>query len=86
MAEAGENEIDSLKVRINACRACVGVLPGEPKQLVQLGETARVLVIGQAPGSKAHACGRAWSDEGLPHRLLPYRDDRVRCGMVAWRV
>jgi uracil-DNA glycosylase len=63
MARLGENEVDSLKAQINACRTCVGALPGEPRPLVQFGETARVLVIGQAPGSKAHAGGRAWSDD-----------------------
>jgi uracil-DNA glycosylase len=63
MGSRGENEVESLKAQINGCRTCVGALPDEPKPLVQVGETARVLVIGQAPGAKAHACGRAWSDD-----------------------
>jgi uracil-DNA glycosylase len=30
---------------------------------VQAGQGARVLVIGQAPGSKVHASGKAWDDD-----------------------
>lgn len=48
---------------IRACRACAGTLPHEPRPVVQAGVGARVLVIGQAPGSKVHASGRAWDDD-----------------------
>lgn len=48
---------------IRACRVCDGRLPHEPRPVVQAGAGARILVIGQAPGSKVHASGRAWDDD-----------------------
>lgn len=55
--------LDTLLSEIRACRACAGLLPHDPRPVVQAGEQARVLVIGQAPGSKVHASGRAWDDD-----------------------
>lgn len=48
--------------QIAACRACAGRLPHPPRPVVQAGLGARVLIIGQAPGSKVHASGVAWDD------------------------
>lgn len=55
--------LETLLRDIRACRACAGALPHEPRPVVQAGESARVLVIGQAPGSKVHASGKAWDDD-----------------------
>ena len=55
--------LDALLRDIRACRACAGLLPHEPRPVVQAGEGARVLIIGQAPGSKVHASGKAWDDD-----------------------
>lgn len=55
--------LDILLEDIRSCRVCAAALPHEPRPVVQAGETARVLVIGQAPGSKVHASGRAWDDD-----------------------
>ncbi|MDD3800299.1 MAG: uracil-DNA glycosylase family protein [Novosphingobium sp.] len=48
---------------IQACRLCEAALPHDPRPVVQAGQGARVLVIGQAPGSKVHASGKAWDDD-----------------------
>lgn len=48
---------------IRACRVCAGSLPHEPRPVVQAGTSARILVIGQAPGSKVHASGHAFDDD-----------------------
>jgi uracil-DNA glycosylase len=55
--------LDTLLSDIRACRVCAKALPHEPRPVVQAGEGARVLIIGQAPGSKVHASGRAWDDD-----------------------
>ncbi|WP_443478104.1 uracil-DNA glycosylase family protein [Novosphingobium aerophilum] len=56
-------DLPELLEAIRACRACRRVLPHEPRPVVQAGRGARILVIGQAPGSKVHASGRAWDDD-----------------------
>lgn len=55
--------LDALLRDIRACRACADMLPHEPRPVVQAAENARVLIIGQAPGSKVHASGKAWDDD-----------------------
>lgn len=60
-APAGES-LDDLLAAIRACRACEGVLPLGPRPVVQAAATARLLIVGQAPGAKVHASGIPWSD------------------------
>ncbi|MCT2398045.1 uracil-DNA glycosylase family protein [Novosphingobium mangrovi (ex Huang et al. 2023)] len=55
--------LNTLLEDIRACRLCEATLPHDPRPVVQAGEGARVLVIGQAPGSKVHASGKAWDDD-----------------------
>lgn len=55
--------LDNLLRDIRTCRACSAVLPHEPRPVVQAAPGARLLVIGQAPGSKVHASGKAWDDD-----------------------
>lgn len=44
-----------------ACRVCTD-LPLGPRPVVQASATARLLIIGQAPGSRVHATGIPWDD------------------------
>ncbi|VWX59721.1 uracil-DNA glycosylase family protein [Sphingorhabdus sp. 109] len=46
---------------IRACTICTG-LPLGPKPLVQADSAARILLVGQAPGSKTHEKGRPFDD------------------------
>jgi uracil-DNA glycosylase len=55
--------LDALLAEIRACRACAGVLGHEPRPFVGASGSARLLIIGQAPGSKVHASGIGWDDE-----------------------
>ena len=48
---------------IRACRLCEAALGFAPRPIVQAGRGARLLIIGQAPGSKVHASGMAWDDD-----------------------
>lgn len=47
---------------ISACQVCADNLPLGPRPVLQMGTSARVLVIGQAPGRKVHQSGVPWSD------------------------
>ncbi|PEQ14422.1 IclR family transcriptional regulator [Novosphingobium sp. PC22D] len=59
---AAPDALDDLLARIRACRACAGQLAHEPRPFVQAAPGARLLIIGQAPGSKVHASGIGWDD------------------------
>jgi len=48
---------------IRNCQVCARHLPLGPRPIVQAGNQARILVIGQAPGSKVHASGVPWQDQ-----------------------
>ena len=47
---------------VRACRICEAELPFGPRPVVQLASTARLLIVGQAPGSKVHRSGIPWND------------------------
>lgn len=47
---------------ISACRVCQQHLPGGVRPVVQFSSAARLLMIGQAPGSKVHQSGIPWDD------------------------
>jgi len=47
---------------VRACRICEAELPLGARPIVQLASTARLLIIGQAPGSKVHESGIPWND------------------------
>lgn len=47
--------------RARACRACTD-LPLGPRPVVQAHSSARVLIVGQAPGLKVHRSGIPWDD------------------------
>lgn len=52
---------ETLLSRMAACRVCEGGIP-EPRPVFRLSPTARILVVGQAPGRKVHATGIPWND------------------------
>lgn len=54
--------LDSLLAEVRACRACDEVLPMGPRPVVQISAAARILIAGQAPGTKVHASGIPFSD------------------------
>lgn len=47
---------------IRACRLCAGDLPHGPRPVVQAHPSARLRIIGQAPGRKVHETGIPWDD------------------------
>lgn len=52
----------SLETEIAACRLCADHLPNGVRPVVSFSSSARLLIIGQAPGSKVHQSGIPWDD------------------------
>lgn len=53
--------LDQLVSQIRKCTLCEG-LPLGPKPIVQASTSARILIVGQAPGRITHVKGRAFDD------------------------
>lgn len=47
---------------IASCRLCEQHLPLGPRPVVRIKRTAKILIIGQAPGTKVHETGIPWND------------------------
>jgi uracil-DNA glycosylase len=47
---------------VRACRVCAEHLPLGPRPVLRASRTARLLIIGQAPGTRVHATGIPWND------------------------
>ncbi len=54
--------LELLLAEIRACRVCEPALPLGARPVLAASVTARVLLIGQAPGAKVHASGVPWDD------------------------
>ncbi|TVR83178.1 MAG: uracil-DNA glycosylase family protein [Rhodospirillales bacterium] len=64
MNDIGEREfrLREQLVQVRACRRCEGALPLGPRPVLSLTGTARLLIIGQAPGTRVHETGVPWND------------------------
>lgn len=54
--------LDTLLHEIRDCRLCAAHLPLGPRPVLRAGATARLLIVGQAPGTRVHASGVPWDD------------------------
>lgn len=65
MSHAGGEDaalaLRNLLAEVRACTLCKG-LPLGPRPVLRAESTARILVIGQAPGTRVHASGIPWDD------------------------
>ena len=52
----------SLLAEIRACTICAAHLPHGPRPIVQAHASARILIVGQAPGRKVHDSGIPFND------------------------
>lgn len=62
-------DLHVITARARACRLCRDQpapgkppLPHEPRPVLQVSSTARLLIAGQAPGTRVHASGRPFTD------------------------
>jgi len=58
----GEAQLAALLRDIRACRVCADAFPHAPRPVVQAAPTARLAIVGQAPGVRVHASGRPFTD------------------------
>lgn len=54
--------LQSLLESIRACRICADHLPLGANPVLRADTSARILIVGQAPGTKVHATGIPWND------------------------
>lgn len=55
--------LEGLLQQIRSCRICEDQLPLGPKPVLRANASARLLIVGQAPGTKVHASGIPWNDQ-----------------------
>lgn len=54
--------LDRLLREVRVCRICAADLPLGPRPVLRAGADARLLIVGQAPGTRVHASGVPWDD------------------------
>ncbi|MCA9575818.1 MAG: uracil-DNA glycosylase family protein [Polyangiales bacterium] len=59
--------LKQLLSEVRACEVCKEHLPLGPRPVLRASATARLLVIGQAPGTKVHESGIPWDDASGDH-------------------
>jgi uracil-DNA glycosylase len=52
----------ALVAEIRRCTACAAHLPQGPRPVLRVEASARILVVGHAPGARVHASGVPWDD------------------------
>ncbi|MFT2092356.1 uracil-DNA glycosylase family protein [Paraglaciecola sp. 2405UD69-4] len=52
----------SILNKIRLCSECAEYLPFEPRPILQFSSKAKIIIVGQAPGIKAHDNHKPWSD------------------------
>jgi uracil-DNA glycosylase len=54
--------LEELLGEVRACRVCAAQLPLGPRPVLRAAASARLLIIGQAPGTRVHETGIPWND------------------------
>jgi uracil-DNA glycosylase len=57
-----DNRLQKLLAEVRACHVCERYLPLGPRPVLRADARARVLIVGQAPGTRVHATGVPWND------------------------
>lgn len=55
-------KLETLLQKVRSCSLCEHELPCKPRPVLRAKETARILIVGQAPGKKVHESGIPWND------------------------
>jgi uracil-DNA glycosylase len=53
---------ETLLVEARACSRCAAHLPYGPRPVLRAARSARLLIVGQAPGRRVHETGIPWND------------------------
>jgi uracil-DNA glycosylase len=62
MPEPKHASLEAPLASVRSCRACEASLPLGPRPVLRAAATARVLVVGQAPGVRVYRSGIPWDD------------------------
>ena len=62
MSRPDEAALQALLAEVRACRLCEAQLPLGPRPVLRAAVTARLLIVGQAPGTRVHETGIPWND------------------------
>ena len=62
MPDPAYSTLEALLTAVRACRACEAHLPLGPRPVVRAAASARILIVGQAPGLRVHTTGLPWDD------------------------
>lgn len=62
LAMTAHQDLAGLLAEVRSCRACEAHLPLGPRPVLQAEASARILVVGQAPGVRVHNSGVPWDD------------------------
>jgi len=61
-AASAQRRLTALLKEVRACRSCAAALPFPPRPVLRASASARLLVVGQAPGTRVHETGIPWND------------------------
>lgn len=56
------DSLAALLREVRACTVCAAHLPFPPRPILRASTTARLLIVGQAPGTRVHESGIPWND------------------------
>lgn len=59
---AAERALNRILAEARACRLCAAELPLGPRPVLRAAASARLMIIGQAPGTRVHETGIPWND------------------------
>jgi uracil-DNA glycosylase len=62
MAKGDDRAFSALLAEVRSCRICAAALPLGPRPVLKVERCARLLIVGQAPGTSVHATGIPWND------------------------
>ncbi len=57
-----QNDLENLLSEIKRCTACEADLPLGPNPVVRAAASAKIMIIGQAPGTRVHKTSIPWND------------------------
>ncbi len=59
---AKRKNLDALLCEVRACEVCAYHLPFPPKPILTAGHSAKIMIVGQAPGRRVYETGIPWND------------------------
>jgi len=62
MMENSGNDFAKMLAEARACTRCAGFLPNPPKPILRGLPSAKLLIVGQAPGRRVYETGIPWND------------------------